>query len=208
MASIDTKATIRLADVSDASGILKIYRPIVETTSISFEWKCPTVEQMESRIEDCFMRHCWLVCQMKGEVGGYAYSSQFRKREAYGWVSEVSVYVAEKHRRNKVAYALYDALHGVMKLQGYRTSMAVMTTPHPISRSFHINFGFSSMARLKNMGNKFGRWYGIEILRLDLCVMNAPMQTILPVNKLDRAELLRLFSASAQLINQTTNDSF
>jgi L-amino acid N-acyltransferase YncA len=53
--------TIRQAKISDAEQILAIYRPIVETTAISFELVVPTADEIAGRIHSVQTSHEWLV---------------------------------------------------------------------------------------------------------------------------------------------------
>ena len=187
------KPVIRFARASDAGSILDIYRPIVESTAISFEWQCPSEADIVSRIERVARRHCWLVCEINGQVCGYAYASSFRYRKAYDWVTEVSVYIAEFARRRRMAIALYDALHAILQLQGYRVSMAVMTSPNPISRAFHFHYGFVSEGIIERIGYKFGKWYGVEIFRLDLVSEHDTVEIIRPIDNLSNHQTEVLF---------------
>src|SRR2546430_3439508 len=89
---------IRFATPDDATAVCDIYRPIVESTTISFETTPPSEQQMRSRIADTGVTHPWLVFERDGEVIGYAYVSAHRARAAYRWSVDTSVYVAESAR--------------------------------------------------------------------------------------------------------------
>ncbi|MCF2150552.1 GNAT family N-acetyltransferase [Desmonostoc muscorum LEGE 12446] len=71
------KATIRLADENDASKILEIYAPIVQETTISFELEPPSKTEFQNRIKSYQQQMPWLVCEINGELAGYAYASPF-----------------------------------------------------------------------------------------------------------------------------------
>jgi len=59
---------IRLATLSDAEAIAAIYRPVVETTTISFETVAPDRDEMAKRLADTLVSHPWLVCEVDGRV--------------------------------------------------------------------------------------------------------------------------------------------
>lgn len=60
---------IRLAKISDASSLLKIYSQYIET-SITFEYILPTISEFEKRIKNIIEKYPYLVCEEKGEILG------------------------------------------------------------------------------------------------------------------------------------------
>jgi len=110
---------IRLATLEDAAGIAEIYRPIVESTPISFEVEPPDAREFRRRIEETLPAHPWLVCDCAGRVAGYAYGSRHRARAAYQWSVDVSVYVHPDFRRRGIGQGLYASLFKILKAQGY-----------------------------------------------------------------------------------------
>ncbi|MEH1998475.1 MAG: GNAT family N-acetyltransferase [Nostoc sp.] len=120
------KATIRLANESDALKMLAIYAPIVRETSISFEIEPPSETEFERRIQNYQQQMPWLVCEINGELLGYAYATPYRTRAAYQWSVESSVYVNVEYRRKGVAKALYTSLFGLLQLQGYYNVFAAL----------------------------------------------------------------------------------
>jgi GNAT acetyltransferase-like protein len=82
---------IRLAQESDVENIAAIYRPIVETTAISFETVAPNQDEMRRRIGETLVSYPWLVCDLEGRIAGYAYATRHRVRGAYQWSVDTSV---------------------------------------------------------------------------------------------------------------------
>jgi len=74
---------IRLANEGDAQKCLSIYAPIVRETPISFELIPPSEAEFRQRILTNLLQMPWLVCEIDGEVWGYAYASKHRQRAAY-----------------------------------------------------------------------------------------------------------------------------
>jgi len=52
--------TIRTATIADAAACLAIYRPLVESTAVSFEEVVPTSEEFAARIENALSAWTWL----------------------------------------------------------------------------------------------------------------------------------------------------
>lgn len=157
--------TLRLATPDDAAAVRRIYAPFVADTPITFEQEVPPADDLRGRIEETLPGYPWLVCERDGRVVGYAYAGPVRKRAAYQWSVELSVYVDPDAQRRGVARALYTALLGLLAEQGYRNAFAVMTRPNGASAAFHESFGFESAGVLAAAGYKNGDWHDVEWLQ-------------------------------------------
>jgi L-amino acid N-acyltransferase YncA len=159
---------IRLAGEDDAAQILAIYAPIVRETVISFEFVPPPVEEIRRRITRTLERLPWIVCERDGEIRGYAYAASHRERDAYQWSADVSVYVASSSRRSGVGRALYTALLGILRLQGFVNAYAGITLPNPASVRLHESIGFQPVGIYHAVGWKFGAWHDVGWFELSL----------------------------------------
>src|SRR5688572_16294335 len=112
--------SIRLARETDAKGILDIYAPYIENTSFTFETEVPTISDFAGRIRSYLEIWPWLVCEINGEIAGYAYATRHRERTAYQWCTESSVYIHDDHQKKGIALALYVALFSILEKQGFR----------------------------------------------------------------------------------------
>ncbi len=165
-----SSARIRFAAEADAVGIAAIYAPIVQETAISFEEEPPGADEMARRLAAAAPLHPWLVAVAPGsrQVVGYAASARFRRRAAYRWVVETSVYVDPGHQRRSVASHLYVALLGVLTKQGYRRAVAGITLPNDPSLAFHRRHGFRPLGTGERVGWKHGRWRDVAWMQRDL----------------------------------------
>ena len=152
---------IRPATVNDAPAIAAIYRPIVESTPISFETVAPDADEMRRRIQEVLGSHVWLVCERDGVVAGYAYASAHRARAAYRWSVDTSVYVDDAFRRRGIGHALYLSLLAVLTAQGYANAFAGITLPGPASVGLHERAGFTPLGVYRRVGYKLGAWHDV-----------------------------------------------
>jgi L-amino acid N-acyltransferase YncA len=159
---------IRFAELSDAEAIQAIYAPYVATTSISFELRPPTVEEMTERIARVTAQYPWLVCEVDGVVTGYVYACQHRERAAYRWSVDVAVYVDGGKRRRGVGRALYTSLIELLRQQGYVKAFAGITLPNPPSVGVHETVGFKPLSVFPKVGYKMGEWRDVGWWQLDL----------------------------------------
>lgn len=175
--------TIRMATPADAPAICAIYAPFITGAATSFEQEVPSAQEMQQRIADTQTMHPWLVLDVDGTVAGYAYAGLHRKREAYQWATETSVYVAEDFRKRGVATALYTTLLHLLKVQGFQVVFAGMTLPNPGSAGFHAAMGFREFAVYERVGYKFGQWWATSWWRLELAKAAVP-PALIPVGEL------------------------
>jgi phosphinothricin acetyltransferase len=185
-------ARIRLAQDSDAEAIAEIYRPVVETTAISFETVAPDRDEMTRRIGETLRSYPWLVCDADGDVAGYAYATKHRVRAAYQWSVDTSVYVAAEHRRRGVAQGLYVALFRVLAAQGFFNAYAGIALPNPASVALHESVGFKPLGIYRSVGFKLGAWHDVGWWELLLKPHETP-----PRAPLDLATALGQTSANA-----------
>jgi phosphinothricin acetyltransferase len=151
-------STIRFADGNDAAAIQAIYAPFCESTTVSFEIRPPTVEEMAGRIERISTQYPWLLCERDGRVAGYVYACPHRERAAYRWSVDVAVYVGPEHHRRGIARALYASLLSMLCEQGYVNAYAGITLPNAASIGVHEAVGFQRLALFPGVGYKFGEW--------------------------------------------------
>jgi L-amino acid N-acyltransferase YncA len=176
--------TIRSVKVSDAKAIRDIYAPFVSDSAISFETDAPDVLDMEQKILELQDQYPWLVFERDGMVLGYAYASSHRKRRAYRWCVEVSVYVHASARKCGMGRALYTALFDLLRRQGYVNAYAGITLPNPSSVGLHELLGFVPIGVFERIGFKLGRWHDVAWFQLRLREDPVPPENFLPAKSL------------------------
>ncbi len=159
---------IRFATKEDAKAILDIYAEYITDTTVTFEVEVPTIEAFQKRMEGIMAWYPWLICEIDGEVAGYAYASKHRERAAYQWSADISVYVNKKYHRNHIASELYTEIISYLRKQGYYTIYAGITRPNPQSEAFHQAYGFHNLGEFHNVGYKHGKWLGVTWYELPI----------------------------------------
>ena len=170
---------IRFATIEDAEAILAIYAEYIIHTGVTFEIEVPTIEQFRERMRRITEQFPWLVCEIDGVIAGYAYGSKHGERAAYRWSADLSVYINEKFHRRGIATALYKAVMELLRLQGYFTVYAGVSTPNEKSEAFHSAFGFRNLGEFKNVGYKLGQWRSVAWYELPLAeYVEKPVETM------------------------------
>jgi L-amino acid N-acyltransferase YncA len=152
---------LRLAQDADVDAITEIYRPIVESTAISFETSAPDRTEMSRRVRDTLESYPWLVCEIDGVVAGYAYATRHRLREAYQWSVDTSVYIESAYRRRGLGRGLYESLFAILEAQGFFNAYAGIALPNPSSVALHESVGFEGIGVFRRVGYKLDRWHDV-----------------------------------------------
>ena len=155
-----------MATEADAEEILKIYAPYVTDTAITFEYEIPTVAEFSQRIKDTLQKYPYIVAIVENHIVGYAYASAFKKRAAYDWAVETTVYIKQDLRGMGLGKKLYLALEDILKRQNIINLNACIAYTSGEDRhldntstAFHEHLGYKNVAHFTKCGYKFGTWY-------------------------------------------------
>ena len=162
--------TIRLATPEDAEALLGIYSYYVENTPITYELKCPTVEDFRNRIAKTLEHYPYLVAELDDsnlspltshpspQIIGYCYAGRFRERAAYDHSVEMSIYIDKDAHHAGIGTALYEELERRLYAQGIRNLYASITASAEPSIHFHAKHGYTKVAHFHKCGRKFNQW--------------------------------------------------
>lgn len=109
-----------------------------------------------------------IVAVINEKVVGFGYYSEFRFREAYRFTVEHSVYVDNDYHGKGIGKVIMENLIDLAKKQHLHTMIAVIDSENQGSVTFHEQFGFKTVAVLKETGFKFDRWLHSQIMQLML----------------------------------------
>ena len=162
---------IRDAASTDLPAITALYVHEVLTGTATFEETPPSQDEMAARVEAVRARGLpWVVAEVDGVFAGYAYLGPFRYRNAYRYVVEGSVYVAETARGRGVGRALLAAVIDRARDLGLRHIMGVIgvSETSDASIALHARLGFEPAGIWRHAGWKFERWLDVHVMELDL----------------------------------------
>ena len=159
---------LRIADPSDADGLLDIYAPHVRERFCTFETEVPSLKEMAQRVETYTRARPWLVCTVNKRIASYAYASIHRERAAYQWCCESSVYTHPDFQGIGMGLQIYKALFSILKIQGYKNVYAGITLPNEASVHLHEKCGFTHFATYEKIGYKLGEWKDVGWWKLQL----------------------------------------
>ena len=131
-----------------------IFAQGIATGHATFETSVPSWQDWDAR----HLRTCRLVALRESEVVGWAALSPVSIRQVYRGVAEVSVYVAEHARGQKVGTALLEVLIAESEHSGIWTLQAVIHADNSISIHVHKKVGFRIVGTRQRIGCMDGRW--------------------------------------------------
>jgi L-amino acid N-acyltransferase YncA len=179
---------IRRATADDAAAIASIYAPYVVGSVVSFETAAPDAAEMQSRIEAAGDVYPWLVAgEDDGPAIGYAYACAFRKRAAYRFSVETTVYVADGAHRRGIGTLLYRALLPVLEGQGFAQAIAAITLPNEASIRLHEALGFVRAGTYDRVGFKFREWRSVDLWQRALAPLSTRPEEPKPVSAVWKA---------------------
>jgi len=151
---------LRPATPADIAEITAIYAHHVQTGLASFEETPPDVAEMARRHADLAGNGFpYLVADLAGSIGGYAYAGPYRARSAYRYSVEDSVYVAAARHGMGLGKQLLDGVIEAATAMGKRQMIAVIgDSANQASIGLHRSCGFAMIGNLPAIGFKFGRW--------------------------------------------------
>lgn len=156
----------RIATPEDAEELLKIYKPYVKDTAITFEYEVPSVDEFSKRIENTLKLYPYIVAVNENKILGYAYASAFHPRVAYSWSAETSIYLKKDCRGNGLGKKLYLLMEDILKKQNILNLNACIAYTLKedshltnASVSFHKHLGYKLVGHFTKCGYKFNTWY-------------------------------------------------
>jgi phosphinothricin acetyltransferase len=155
-----TELAIRPALASDIPAITRIYAHAVLHGTATFELEPPTEAEMLRRFDKLRAGGFpYVVAEIGGAVGGYAYAGAFRERPAYRFTVEDSIYIAPERHKRGIGRALLNRLIADSEAAGFRQMIAVIgDSAQAGSIALHRSCGFRNAGVFEAVGFKFGRW--------------------------------------------------
>lgn len=191
---------LRIAEVSDAEGILSLYAPYITRTAITFETEIPNIDDFRKRVNEISSEYPYIVCLVDERIVGYAYAHRQMERAAYQWNASLSVYVAEDHFGIGIGKALYSALLEILKLQRIRNVYAGITKPNIRSEKLHKSFNFDFLGTYHSTGYKCGQWHDVTWFEKHIGDHETQLLQCIKIGQIDHKEIEDILCASCKLI--------
>lgn len=151
---------IELMDDSDWDDVLEIYSQGLRTGNATFETTAPVWDSWNAG----HLKHSRLVARSGNDIMGWAALSPVSGRCVYGGVAEVSVYVAESGRGQRLGTALLQALIKSSEENNIWTLQAGIFPENTASIRLHLQNGFREVGRRERIGKLNDIWRDTVLL--------------------------------------------
>lgn len=159
---------IRSVKSNDAKAIVEIYNDYILNTTISFETKPLSEEQMRLRIES-IVCHCpFLVWEENGEIAGFCYAHPWKERAAYHNTLETTIYLAPQYFHKGIGTKLMLRLIDDCRKMNFKVLIACITANNEASIKMHETLGFKQVSYFSQVGEKFGQSLDVIDMQLTL----------------------------------------
>lgn len=156
---------VRPAGPPDIPAILALWNPVIRDTAITFSSEEKTPESLSSLIT---ARRTagqeFLICEADGVLLGFATYGQFRGGNGYARAMEHTILLAEAARGRGIGRRLMAAIEDHARAGGAHTLFAGVSGDNPAGVAFHQSIGFQTIARIPEVGHKFGRWLDLILM--------------------------------------------
>jgi phosphinothricin acetyltransferase len=172
------EARVREAVDADLPAIVDLQNVLLSTTTVEWTESPHTLpERADWLRRQRALGYPVLVAVSTTEVVGWCSFSDFRdttKWPGYRTTVEHTVHVREDHWGSGVGRRLMTQLLGAAQLLGKHVMVGAVTGENEASIRFHERLGFVEVARMPQVGAKFGRWLDLVLLQKRLDEREAP----------------------------------
>jgi L-amino acid N-acyltransferase YncA len=167
--------TIRPATERDIPAITAIYNEVVANSNAVWTEKQDTeTERLLWMNARRALGYPVLVASEGSAVLGYGTFGDLRAWPGYRYSVEHSVYIHADHRGRGLGHAIVEALVSVASALGKHVLIAGIDAGNTASIGLHQRAGFVEVARMPEVGRKFGRWLDLVFMQRILDAAGAP----------------------------------
>jgi phosphinothricin acetyltransferase len=161
---------VREATSRDVDAIVELFNALITTTTFGYR-DAPTTadEQAGWMRERSECGHPTLVADVAGDVIGYACWTSFRGGDqawsGYRHTVEHSIHIDSRFHRRGIGRLMLNELVERAHASGIHVMVAGIDSTNEPSLQFHRAAGFVEVARMPEVGRKFGRWLDLVLMQ-------------------------------------------
>ena len=156
----------RPAKFSDSAEIVDIWNPYIKKTFVTFNASEKTQEEVWKLVKDRRNNgHEFWVAIQDDKIIGFASYDQLRAGIGYRYSMEHTIIVSEKYKSLGVGKKLMGILCAHAKDRDINSMWAGVSALNVPAIKFHEGLGFKIVARLPEVGYKFGTFVDLVLMR-------------------------------------------
>jgi L-amino acid N-acyltransferase YncA len=173
-------ARVREAVETDLPAIVDLQNVLLSTTTVEWADTPHTLPERAAWLRgQRMLRYPVLVAVAEGEVVGWCSFGDFRdttKWPGYQYTVEHTIHVREDAWGKGVGRSLMTRLVEIAQLLGKHVMVGAVTGEIEASIRFHERLGFVEVARMPQVGAKFGRWLDLVLLQKRIDERESPSE--------------------------------
>jgi L-amino acid N-acyltransferase YncA len=151
----------RLATPQDSAAIAQIYNQGIEDRVATFETKLRSAADVQTWFDGI---HPVVVLEEDGQVIAFAATFNYRPRDCYAGIAELSVYVTRNGRGRGAGRIVLEALIAEAEQRGFWKLLSRVFPENIASRKLIASVGFREAGVYKDHGKLDGQWRDVVIV--------------------------------------------
>jgi L-amino acid N-acyltransferase len=154
---------IRLATAADAPAIAAIWNTVIADSVATFNSQPYTDATMAALIQArATAGHATFVDQA---LTGFVTYAQFRGGVGYRFSMEHTIHLTPAAQGRGLGRALMAAVEDHARVAGGHSMIAGIGAENAVGIAFHARMGYAQVARVPQVGLKFGRWMDLILMQ-------------------------------------------
>jgi phosphinothricin acetyltransferase len=145
---------------TDWTKVAAIYKQGIDTGNATFQQKVPTWNEWN----EAHLVNCRIVAVIDNEVVGWAALSEVSGRCVYAGVGEVSIYVSNDNKGQKIGFQLLRQLITESENEGFWTLQSGIFPENIASLKIHDHLGFRQVGFRERIGKMNNKWRNTILL--------------------------------------------
>jgi phosphinothricin acetyltransferase len=138
----------------DWTSVAEIYKQGIENGNATFQQDIPTWDDWN----EGHIKSCRIVAFIDNKIIGWGALTAVSRRPVYSGVAEVSVYISDKYRGQKIGTKLLERLIAESEKEKFWTLQAGIFSENIPSLKIHKELGFRKIGHREKIGKMNGIW--------------------------------------------------
>jgi len=149
----------REAAPDDLGGVLDLYNYYILNSTAAFDYEEITLQELQARLSyGNGSYRTFLVCEpTDGEILGFCFLKQFRKKPAYDRTAEIGLYLRPEATGKKLGFSIVEFLEEYARSHEIAVIVATISGENLASIKLFEKMGYERCAHYKQVAIKFNR---------------------------------------------------
>lgn len=141
----------------DLQEVKRIYDWYIENSTATFHTEPVPTDQLKEFVYVNHPLYQSYLIYTEGEIAGYCFLTNYKKRQAYDRTAEVTIYLKPEYCRKGIGKAALNHLEDRAKENGLKNLIGIVTGDNEDSIALFEKSGYTLCAHFKNIGEKLNK---------------------------------------------------